>query len=92
MIGFTILHLAPGGPLSQYAVDGSMTQADLDRLADQLGLNRPLPVQYGEWFLRMLQGDWGVSYRDRQPVLDIIFSHLGATLELMHSGTGYTTW
>ncbi|UOA16906.1 ABC transporter permease [Sulfitobacter dubius] len=87
MIGFTILHLAPGGPLSQYAVDGSMTQADLDRLADQLGLNRPLPVQYGEWFLRMLQGDWGVSYRDRQPVLDIIFSHLGATLELMLTAT-----
>lgn len=87
MIGFTILHLAPGGPLSQYAVDGSMTQADLDRLAEQLGLNRPLPVQYGEWFLRMLQGDWGVSYRDRQPVLDIIFSHLGATLELMLTAT-----
>ncbi|KZX97852.1 MULTISPECIES: ABC transporter permease [unclassified Sulfitobacter] len=87
MIGFTILHLAPGGPLSQYAVDGSMTQADLDRLAEQLGLNRPLPVQYGEWFLRMLQGDWGVSYRDRQPVLDVIFSHLGATLELMMTAT-----
>lgn len=87
MIGFTILHLAPGGPLSQFAVDGSMTQADLDRLAEQLGLNRPLPVQYGEWFLRMLQGDWGVSYRDRQPVLDVIFSHLGATLELMLTAT-----
>lgn len=87
MIGFTILHLAPGGPLSQFAVDGTMTQADLDRLADQIGLNRPLPVQYAEWFFRMLQGDWGLSYRDRQPVLHIIFSHLGATLELMVTAT-----
>ncbi|MFK4825033.1 ABC transporter permease [Paenochrobactrum sp. BZR 588] len=87
IIGFTILHMAPGGPLSQFAADGSMTQADLDRLADQLGLNRPLPVQYLEWFYRMLQGDWGVSYRDKQPVLNVIFSHLGATFELMLAST-----
>ncbi|PWV97804.1 peptide/nickel transport system permease protein [Hoeflea marina] len=87
MIGFAILHLAPGGPLSQYAVDGNMTQADLDRLAEQLGLNRPLPIQYAEWFFRMLQGDWGLSYRDQQPVLHIILSHLGATLELMLTAT-----
>src|SRR5690554_2885112 len=85
MIGFAILHLAPGGPMSQYASDGSMTQADLDRVAESLGLNRPLPVQYVEWLWRMVQGDWGVSFRDRQPVLHIIASHLGATLELMLS-------
>lgn len=87
MIGFTILHLAPGGPLSQFAVDGSMTQADLERLAEQLGLNRPLPVQYLEWLGRMLLGDWGVSFRDREPVLSIIASHIGATLELMLTAT-----
>ena len=87
MIGFAILHLAPGGPMSQYASDGSMTQADLDRVAESLGLNRPLPVQYAEWLWRMVQGDWGISYRDRQPVLHIIASHLGATLELMLSAT-----
>ncbi len=87
IIGFTILHMAPGGPLSQFAADGSMTQADLDRLSSQLGLDRPLPVQYLEWFYRMLQGDWGVSYRDKQPVLHVIFSHLGATIELMFTST-----
>lgn len=87
IIGFAILHMAPGGPLSQFAADGNMTQADLDRLADQLGLNRSLPVQYFEWFYRMLQGDWGVSYRDKQPVLNVIFSHLGATFELMFAST-----
>jgi peptide/nickel transport system permease protein len=68
MIGFAILHLAPGGPLSQFAASGEMTQADLDRIAEQLGLDRPLPVQYLEWLWRMLRGDWGVSYRDQQPV------------------------
>lgn len=87
VIGFAILHLAPGGPLSQFAAGGDMTQADLDRIAEQLGLNRPLPVQYLEWLWRMLTGDWGVSYRDQQPVLHIIASHLGATLELMLTST-----
>jgi peptide/nickel transport system permease protein len=52
-----------------------------------MGLDRPLPVQYAEWLWRLLQGDWGVSYRDKQPVLRVIGSHLGATLELMLSST-----
>lgn len=87
MIGFAILHLAPGGPLSQFAAGGEMVQADLDRIAEQLGLNRPLPVQYVEWLWRMSSGDWGRSYRDQQPVLHVIASHLGATLELMLTST-----
>jgi peptide/nickel transport system permease protein len=87
MIGFAILHLAPGGPLSQFAASGEMTQADLDRIAEQLGLTRPLPVQYLEWLWRMLRGDWGVSYRDQQPVLKIVASHIGATMELMLTST-----
>ncbi len=87
MIGFAILHLAPGGPLSQFAAGGEMTQEDLDRITEQLGLNRPLPVQYAEWLWRMLSGDWGRSYRDQQPVLHIIGGHLGPTLELMLSST-----
>jgi peptide/nickel transport system permease protein len=87
VIGFSILHLAPGVPLSQFAATGDMTQEDLDRIARQMGLDRPLPVQYAEWLWRLLQGDWGVSYRDKQPVLQVIGSHLGATLELMLSST-----
>lgn len=87
MIGFTVLNLAPGGPLSQYALTPGMTQEALDRLAEQMGLNRPLPVQYAEWLWRLLQGDWGHSYRDNQPVLDIIGRHLFATLLLMGTST-----
>jgi peptide/nickel transport system permease protein len=83
MIGFAILHLAPGGPLSQFALSSNMSQEDLDRIARQLGLDRPLPVQYADWLWRMLQGDWGASYRDGAPVLKVIGSHLAATIELM---------
>ncbi|MCW8085606.1 ABC transporter permease [Sabulicella glaciei] len=87
MVGFAILHLAPGGPMSQFASGSDMTQEDLDRIAEQLGLNRPLPVQYAEWFWRMLQGDWGRSFRDGEAVLNVIGSHLGATLQLMLTAT-----
>ena len=86
-LGFTILHLAPGGPLSQFAVSSQMTAEDLDRITKQLGLDRPLPIQYLDWFGRMLRGDWGQSYRDGDAVLSVIGSHLGATLELMVTAT-----
>src|SRR3954464_9122051 len=86
-IGFAILHLAPGGPLSQFAASAQMTQEDLDRVTRQLGLDRSLPIQYLDWFGRMLRGDWGRSYRDGEPVLAVISSHLGATLELMATAT-----
>src|SRR5882762_2887254 len=86
-LGFAILHLAPGGPLSQFAASSQMTQEDLDRVTRQLGLDRPLPIQYLDWFGRMLRGDWGRSYRDGEAVLSVIGSHLGATLELMATAT-----
>jgi peptide/nickel transport system permease protein len=86
-LGFAILHLAPGGPLSQFAVSSQMTAEDLDRITKQLGLDRPLPIQYLDWFGRMLRGDWGQSYRDGETVLSVIGSHVGATLELMVTAT-----
>ncbi len=58
MLGFAILHLAPGGPLSQFALSSQMSPEDIARISHQLGLDRPLPVQYADWLWRMLQGDW----------------------------------
>ncbi len=87
MIGFALLHLAPGGPLAQFALTPGMSQEAMARIAHQMGLDQPLPVQYFEWLRRLLAGDWGRSYRDSQPVLWVIGSHLGATLELMASST-----
>ncbi|BBK41216.1 ABC transporter permease [Allostella vacuolata] len=87
MIGFALLHLTPGGPLSQFTNTPGMTDEDLQRLTAQMGLDRPLPVQYLEWFGRLLTGDWGRSYRDDTPVLLVIGSRLGATLQLMVTAT-----
>ncbi|HTH99796.1 MAG TPA: ABC transporter permease [Acidisoma sp.] len=87
MIGFALLHLTPGGPLSQFAMTPGMTAADLHRIAHEMGLDQPLPLQYLTWAWHLVQGDWGRSYRDQQPVLAIIASHLPATLELMVSSS-----
>jgi len=87
LIGFMVLNLAPGGPLSQYTLTPGMTKEALDRISEQMGLNRPLPIQYLDWFWNLLQGDWGKSYRDGRPVLEIIRGHLFATLLLMGSST-----
>jgi len=87
MIGFCVLHLAPGGPVAQYAATSEMSAADVARIEQQMGLDRPLPIQYADWFLRMVQGDWGNSYRDQRPVLNTIVSHIGATFELMFAAT-----
>src|SRR3954470_1375200 len=87
MIGFGVLYLAPGGALSQFARVPGMSQEDIARIAAQMGLDRPLPIQYWEWFTRLVTGDWGRAYRDTQPVLAIIGPPLVATLELMASST-----
>ncbi|HEV7437309.1 MAG TPA: ABC transporter permease [Pseudorhizobium sp.] len=96
IIGFAVLNLTPGGPLSQFALTPGMTQEAMDRIAEQMGLNRPLPVQYLDWGWRLLQGDWGTSYRDGQPVLDVIGRHITATLLLMGTSTAFSiaigTW
>lgn len=83
VIGFAVLHLAPGGPLSQFALIPGMTQAQLAQISHEMGLDRPLPLQYWEWASRLVSGDWGHSYRDNQPVLTIIAGRLPATFELM---------
>jgi peptide/nickel transport system permease protein len=87
IMGFALLRMTPGGPLSQFALTPGMTAADLHRIAHEMGLDQPLPVQYLVWAWHLLQGDWGRSYRDQEPVLQIIGEHLPATLELMVSSS-----
>jgi peptide/nickel transport system permease protein len=87
VIGFAVVHLAPGGPLAQFTLSPGMTAAELHRIAHQMGLDRPLPVQYWEWVRRILVGNWGRSYQDNQPVLAVIGARLPATLELMIAST-----
>lgn len=96
LIGFSVLLLAPGGPMSQFALTPGISKAELDKIAAQMGLDRPILVQYADWLWGLVRGDWGNSFRDGRPVLEIIGGHLFATLLLMGSSTviavGLGTW
>lgn len=58
------------------------TQADIERLRGELGLDQPFIVQYFRFLEGAVQGNFGVSYRQGRPVFDIIMERAPATLEL----------
>lgn len=55
----------------------------LEQRADSLGLDRPVPLQYGEWLLGVVQGDLGVSYFTNEPVGAAAISRLTVTLSIV---------
>ncbi|CAM3799192.1 ABC transporter permease [Bordetella tumulicola] len=58
------------------------TEAQRAELRESLGLNDPFIVQYARFVVNAAQGNFGISYRQRQPVSDLIEQRLPATLEL----------
>lgn len=70
-----------GDPITQMTgVETSVE--DQDRLREELGLNDPFVLQFGRFTADLLQGDFGFSYRTRQPVAEMIADRIPATLEL----------
>ncbi len=67
LLTFLLLHLAPGDPAVHLA-GPSATAAELEALRGRLGLDRPLPVQFGHWLGRTIRGDWGISLATGRPV------------------------
>ena len=82
LILFSIVHLAPGGPLDVYADNPSVSPEALKQIAARYGLDQPVPIQYVLWLKAMVTGDWGFSIRSGKPVLGEILVRLGPTLEL----------
>lgn len=78
---FLILHLTPGDPAA-ILLGESADQASIERLREEMGLNKPLPVQYGIFVSDVVRGDLGTSTRSRRPVIDELADRLPATLEL----------
>jgi peptide/nickel transport system permease protein len=80
---FALLHAAPGGPTGAYMRRGNISAEDRARLEAHLGLNDPLPVQYGKWLGRVLHGDFGMASSTKRPVADEILDRLPHTVTLM---------
>ena len=81
---FMLTYLSPGDPVtSMYAASGMMpSEAVLEQTREELGLNKPFLVQYGNWLAGCLHGDFGTSYSLRKPVVDLLASRLLPTLQL----------
>ncbi len=78
---FLILRLAPGDPAAVIA-GNSATTADIEQIRAKLGLDRSLPVQFGIWLGRVVQGDLGYSYFLNKPVAELIAQRLEPTASL----------
>ena len=76
-----LVDLTPGDPAATILGE-SATPEQIAALRQQLGLDRPLLVRYGEWLANISHGDFGRSIRSQQPVLDAIVERVPVTLEL----------
>ncbi len=78
---FLLLHLTPGDPAAVIAGDYA-SPADVERIRETLGLNRPLHIQFFAWAGRLFQGDLGVSIFSKVPVIKLIGQRIEPTLAL----------
>lgn len=81
---FTLLYIAPGDPAQRKltAQGVAVSEQVLEQTREEMGLNRPFLVRYGDWLLGVLRGDFGASYKDGMPVLPKLMRCMGNTLVL----------
>ena len=79
---FSLLFIAPGDPATVIAGDQA-TPADVERIRQSLGLDRPFLVQFSDWAWRLLHADLGRSIFTNLPVTTMIAQRVEPTLSLM---------
>jgi len=80
---FVMLRLAPGNIADVlFASAGYVDPAGRERIIHELGLDRPIVVQYVQWVRSVLQGDLGTSYRYNRPAWEIVKGRIPVTLQL----------
>jgi len=81
LIVFFMVHLAPGDPALALLGDHANKES-VEKLREDMGLNKPLYVQYGIFASKAIRGDFGNSFKSKQPVLDEFMERFPATMEL----------
>lgn len=81
---FTIVRLIGDPVRAMLPIDA--TQQQREQLAEKLGLNDPIIIQFVDYAGGLLQGDFGESIWQRAPALPIVLSHIPRTLELIGMG------
>lgn len=84
VLSFTLIHLAPSDPVSvRLSLGGiAVDPVTAAQMRTEMGLDRPLPIQYGDWLMRFLHGDMGTSYRSDRPVAAMLLQALPYTLAI----------
>ena len=79
---FVLFRAAPGDPTSMFVMDGMDEESRQEIIAD-LGLDQPLYLQYVDYMGQLLSGSFGVSFRYREPVWDVLVVKFWNTIFLM---------
>jgi len=87
-VTFTLMKMAPGDPVLRllHADEMTVTRAEETALRAELGLDRPVHIQYVDWLLGVLRLDFGESLIKKKPVLEELLDRLPATIELALGG------
>jgi peptide/nickel transport system permease protein len=76
-----LIHIVPGDPVEQMLGEGA-APGQVAELRHSLGLDRPLPMQYGRYLWEVAHGDLGQSFKFQAPVRRVIFERYPATMQL----------
>jgi len=85
VITFFIARVVPANPAALY-IGPKARQEDIERVTKQLGLDKPLPVQYAVYMQELLRGDLGTSISTKRPITEELAGRIPATMELLFSG------
>ena len=91
MVIFSLMRLAPGNIVDIiFESAGYVDEADRHRLEAELGIDKPVAIQYLNWLGDFVRGDLGKSYRYELPAWDVIKPRLPVTLELAVLALGFS--
>jgi peptide/nickel transport system permease protein len=86
LISFGLLYVLPGDPAIAILGENAGDQETYQNLRRELGLDEPIWVQYGEWLLRVAQGDLGTSIRTGEPVTQVLWERAPVSLYVGAAG------
>jgi peptide/nickel transport system permease protein len=87
LVAFALMRLVPGDIATILVYEAGTERAGaaeqaVQKIRRELGLDRPIPVQYADWLLAAVRGDFGYSYWERRPVSEILGERFPRTLQL----------
>lgn len=84
VLTFLLMHLSPSDPAERLLTSqGIPVSSDiLEEVREEMGLDKPFLTQYGNWMIKIIKGDMGISYMTGRPVYDELASHMPYTVAL----------